>query len=537
MTFFEAVKMVNSLAMTAYTIADGNSELNNVEFIDSSSDILREDTLYFCEPETLPRYLPEEQLYSFFVFGTLNAAPAQFRALRVNLVTIDRTIDQVTVMNGLKRRLHEEAQLRSNVMKLTSALFSNRGLQHIIKAAYDILKNPIIVWDNGENCLAKEIGDTAVDPASNFAYFLKTEAPDPDEDAKAVDYVKSLPVTEDSPVEDPVTLRYNEYFGLDQMVGCVRVSGVTVARVSMFSYNHPFTAADERMFRELLPFIGQELQKNTQFKKNRNENKAYFLNALLSINNITQPAIDRMLLFRNIANIKDKFYVVVVEPNTRSEQIDPMIFQTVAQQLKPALSGSFYLIRDTELVILLNLPNNRHIQGFIDEALVNQVRTNNLLIGVSNMFRDLTETRKHYRQAKDAIDLNVAYHSWEVAYFSMIAPVRVLHIVREHDDLLSFCTPQLLDLLRVDEQSNLDYMITLYYYLEYFGSSSAAAAKLHVHKNTLLYRLGKIKEIIGCDLTKGEDIYKFMMGFRILRTLNMFKLREYEGREWEPPLA
>ena len=45
-------------------------------------------------------------------------------------------------MNGLKRRLHEEAQLRSNVMKLTSALFSNRGLQHIIKAAYDILKNP-----------------------------------------------------------------------------------------------------------------------------------------------------------------------------------------------------------------------------------------------------------------------------------------------------------------------------------------------------------------------------------------------------------
>ena len=119
----------------------------------------------------------------------------------------------------------------------------------------------------------------------------------------------------------------------------------------------------------------------------------------------------------------------------------------------------------------------------------------------------------------------------------MIAPVRVLHIVREHDDLLSFCTPQLLDLLRVDEQSNLDYMITLYYYLEYFGSSSAAAAKLHVHKNTLLYRLGKIKEIIGCDLTKGEDIYKFMMGFRILRTLNMFKLREYEGREWEPPLA
>ena len=44
MTFFEAVKMVNSLAMTAYTIADGNSELNNVEFIDSSSDILREDT-------------------------------------------------------------------------------------------------------------------------------------------------------------------------------------------------------------------------------------------------------------------------------------------------------------------------------------------------------------------------------------------------------------------------------------------------------------------------------------------------------------
>lgn len=528
MTFFQAVKLVNPLDISAHTIADGKADINNVEFIGSSQDFFSEDTLYLCEPETLPLHLPEEQLYSFFVFGKLSSLPPQLRRLRLNLVMIEKSVDAVDVMNQMKRSLHIEERIRNGILKLNAALFSNRGLQNLIRCAYEILGNPLLVWDNSENCIAKEIGGTEIDPDSNFARMMNTESPDPALDAKAVGYVKKIRYPDSCLMNGQIRRFHNEYFDLEQMTAGVRIYGILSARVNMFSYNRPFTELDEAMFRELIPFIGQELQKDSQFKKNRNENKAYFLNALLSVSDITQGAIQRMLMFRDIADVKDKFYVIVIEPSEHVAQVDQLVLQTVAQQLKPVLSGSFHLIRDTELVILLNLPNSRSMKGFIDDTLRQQALVNKLMIGVSNQFRDLTLTKKHYRQAKEAIDLNIAYRSWPVAYFSLIAPVRVLHIVREHDDLLSYCMPELLDLLRIDQQANLDYMPTLYYYLESFGSSSAAAAKLHVHKNTLLYRLGKIKEIIGRDLSDGEDIYKLMMSFRILRTLNMFKPIEYE---------
>lgn len=528
MTFSKVVKLINPLALTVHAIADGNAEFFEVCRVTDREKEYRENTLYLCREADLPDSLPAGKLYSFFVFDETGALPSQLQNTRVNLVSISSEVNAGEVYGQVVAQLREENHLRSNIRKLTEALLSNKGLPHLVRTAYDILGNPIFVWDASENCIAKELGDTQIDPGSVFASFVEREKPHPEEDANAVAYLKHLRQTGLISNERSVNRFTNELFGLEQMQSSIRVNGIVVAYVSIFAYNHPFSAFDEAVFTHLGPYISQELQKQSIFHKNRNENKAYFLNALLSWNSVTEANIERMFLVRDIGTIRDKFYVAVIEMSPLAENVNPMMFQTVAQQLKPILNGSFYLIRETELVILFNLPNDKTMKGYIDEVLTQQAVTNRLLIGVSNMYRDLTQTKKHYLQAKEAIALNRDFNKWKVAYFSLIAPVRVLHIIRDHDDLLSFCMPQLLDLLHCDQENNTDYMLTLYYYLESFGSTSTAAGKLHIHKNTLLYRLGKIREILGCDLTDGEDIYRLMMSFRILRMLNYFSLPKSE---------
>ena len=55
-----------------------------------------------------------------------------------------------------------------------------------------------------------------------------------------------------------------------------------------------------------------------------------------------------------------------------------------------------------------------------------------------------------------------------------------------------------------------------------FGDAVLAAQKLKIHKNTLYYRLGIIKDIVNNDLSDGETNYLYMFSFRALQYLGRF---------------
>ena len=52
-----------------------------------------------------------------------------------------------------------------------------------------------------------------------------------------------------------------------------------------------------------------------------------------------------------------------------------------------------------------------------------------------------------------------------------------------------------------DEKHGSDYVQTLFAYFDAFGDTPTAAKRLGVHPNTLRYRLRRIKEFSGIDLT------------------------------------
>jgi hypothetical protein len=68
-----------------------------------------------------------------------------------------------------------------------------------------------------------------------------------------------------------------------------------------------------------------------------------------------------------------------------------------------------------------------------------------------------------------------------------------------------------------EHQANL--LETLECWLEQFGDVAHAADLLHVHKNTLRYRLGRIEEVSGVDLNDPEERFELMLQFRIKHSL------------------
>ena len=79
---------------------------------------------------------------------------------------------------------------------------------------------------------------------------------------------------------------------------------------------------------------------------------------------------------------------------------------------------------------------------------------------------------------------------------------------------------RLLRLLQEDRENNTDLYYTLKIYLLNENNVTMAADSLHIHRNTLVYRLKQIRECIEADINDNEtarELLAFMMMYDISR--------------------
>ena len=62
-----------------------------------------------------------------------------------------------------------------------------------------------------------------------------------------------------------------------------------------------------------------------------------------------------MTQLRSVTEVKDKFYLMVIESMDDVTQRDANLFSNLLLQIQPILVHGLYLIREAELVILFNL--------------------------------------------------------------------------------------------------------------------------------------------------------------------------------------
>ena len=82
------------------------------------------------------------------------------------------------------------------------------------------------------------------------------------------------------------------------------------------------------------------------------------------------------------------------------------------------------------------------------------------------------------------------------------------------------CHPSVVRLLREDMRNGTEHMKTFNIYLDNERSLVNAARQLYVHRNTLVYRINKILELIGDDM---EDVYTRDYMKLSIRILSMFE--------------
>jgi hypothetical protein len=138
--------------------------------------------------------------------------------------------------------------------------------------------------------------------------------------------------------------------------------------------------------------------------------------------------------------------------------------------------------------------------------------TNNFKCGVSNHFRSISDLCGYYEQAVAALK---SADSAGLYFYRDIMLEQMLSLI-PGDKTRFLVSPDIHRLQEAEEMYSFSMVDTLKVYLECNCNLIRTANRLCLHKNTLLYRLNHIREIIRCDLNDADERLLLMLSFKLM---------------------
>lgn len=160
--------------------------------------------------------------------------------------------------------------------------------------------------------------------------------------------------------------------------------------------------------------------------------------------------------------------------------------------------------------IFLFLHRDSDVDIFIELA-----KEFDLKVIVSEAIRDLYDLPLLYRAAHDALSMIAGsdYHGENVCYVAQLRTPLLLKNLESRNDLIS---PELRALDEHDRKKETQYCETLYFYLIYSRSLKKTCDALFTHRNTVLYRIGRIRDDFLIPLDDPKRHAELLFGVALL---------------------
>ena len=482
-----------------------------------------ENYLYICEESTVcPDSLSGSGTVTNILLYAENEKPL-LPALResaehVNLIWVQKNREETlsSLYDILNDIFLSENRYTSEINRLTQLSASGRGMHALISEAARMLKAYIIVIDSSYQLLSM----------SSFQEVSEVSALEEQRKLGAVTEANLLRLQREHIFEkirrEPDRMFYN--IAMDAVHWWVNmlvyVHGIEVAEVGIMEVGRKFTEYDFELIKHLRHLISLELERG----KNFGETFGFSHNILVA-ELLDKPGVSPDLLRYRSGLLgwpsTPFYYVLALFPNTDEDQL-PAHFHRKAQVLSVQLSRqmprSYWRIGARDLVYIIPR-EERDGQVLLQNPRLSELLTGSNMLGIlSNPVSDLMKIRDAYRQTtvlnslREYLPGRTPLHQY--ADYSIL---HIASILQQSHQLESFYHPLLLMIRDYDHEYHTDYTATLYEYLLHIDDPSAIAEHLHIHKNTVYYRINKIKELFPMNLNDGSLRMKLLVSMEMMR--------------------
>jgi sugar diacid utilization regulator len=208
--------------------------------------------------------------------------------------------------------------------------------------------------------------------------------------------------------------------------------------------------------------------------------------------------------------------VLVIEGHGRTKDNDAF-FQAVRHAAREEPAGTLLVARGAQVVLLADCEADWES---LRNAVMRELGGGRARIGVGERCERIADFPRSYSQARLAMRL-LATAEWDdrAVRFDDLGVYRLLIGNESLGEVERFVQQWIGPLLAYDQQRSADLVRTLSHYLDRGGKYEATAAALIVHRNTLKYRLQRIRQITGLDLSDPEVCFNLQLATRAWHTL------------------
>jgi hypothetical protein len=288
--------------------------------------------------------------------------------------------------------------------------------------------------------------------------------------------------------------------------------------IALFDLNKTFTEGQKAALLLVAEVLKLYFQ-NHSIYMHIAENKVNWVDTLLDGVEIP-PAVISGYLDRFNWKLDDHFCVVTFAISTDLKI--PILSVLDTKQLHDLFPDAFVTVYEGCIVMVMQCPDNLPPHGKKKQQLEQLLKKDILLCcGVSMVFTNFMNIRYYYTQSKFAATQCKQSLNPTFCLYENYQAYHVLNTLSAGADLRCFCHPGILLLWESGEEAQRDLVHCLYNYFLNGKNISAAADTLHIHRNTLIYRLNKAQEILNIDIKQPspEQTFLFTMSCLIVQHL------------------
>lgn len=498
---------------------ENNLNLNGIKLFCGNQTFFEPDCIYYGKISELSKLKITEAANFLCIQDTL--LPVQSVAgANTNILLLRNDCDFVAIFNFVQDIFNADKRVGSNTEILLDALVYSKGIQHIIEIASEILNNPIVLLDiNNLELIAKsqvlETNDVIWDELLTNGGFSP----------KTLEYIAKVKYKEMTLASKYPFMYLDEMLQHQRIIGNVRINDVSVAAFVVMEHKRKLAESDLDLCSYFCDILSSEMQKNRTHLNFKGASYDTFLSDVLN-HKIEDPAvINQRAMNIGLKLKKNLFLLRIIYRIYEKTNFNVIDVRDTAERL---LSGSKAFIYDNAVLILIAKENSTFLPNQYFKNFLEYLKSKTLIAGLSNCFHHLHELSLSYEQSKKAIDLGLYLnHAGALYRYKIYQTYHLLEICSKHVDLSDFCNPIVQELIEYDKCKSTEFTKTLYTYLHYSKDTIRTANSLHVHRNTVFYRIEKMKELFKLDFNNGRLTQNIFLSLNIMemnKTISLPKI-------------
>lgn len=456
---------------------------------------LKENYAYFCDSLCLANMFSVPKKCFFICLGE---RPLQrFRTEPFSMIWVrDMTI--TTVFNRVQEYITKLQMWEKTIREIAS---TTRDVKKIIEASVPVFNNTISIVDETIN--AKIVTVDCFDENGEYNGFKIEENvfSSPETIAAATPYH-----THNRVLKEPHS--FKDIHGNDIWACNVLENSVFKGCISLIPSRHVLTSVDKELFQYftqvLYPILLYKFSDSVRYV----DSLHHIYKQILHGEAISEFVYQQIEMFQK-KNMKElpappnNVICLKLESTDHTQQVPMGYYKDVIKELFPSCVSLPY---EHCIVSFISISDPETSISVIAEKISPYLEGSFVKAGISLPFTNIRKARYHYYQAKVALELGITFADQACIY--TFREYALCHILLNGTSVLAaqfVCPTGLWEIWDKRKESSVDYWETIKRYLETECNASQTAEKLHIHRQTFLHRIEKLKEWLDMDFDNAND--------------------------------